>query len=89
MRDKVNYIFNNVLYKPEWIGGYLWKRILRDCTFGYRCENINKDFYFNESHIKSYNSNQPFSIDQAHKEMIHFRNQINEWEQMRSKKIGR
>ncbi len=89
MRDKVNYIFNNVLYKPEWIGGYLWKRILRDCTFGYRCENINKDFYFNESHIKSYSSNQPFSIDQAHKEMIHFRNQINEWEQMRSKKIGR
>jgi len=88
MIDKVNFIFTNMLHKPEWLGGYLWKRVLRDCTFGYRCENLNKDFYFSESHVQSYTSNQPFSINEAAQEMIHFRNQINQWEQQRSQMIG-
>lgn len=88
MIENVNYIFNNVLHKPEWIGNYLWKRVLRDCTFGYRCENINKDFYFNESHVKTFGSNQPFSLVDACKEMSNFRNQINQWEELRKNKLG-
>jgi len=30
--EKVNFIFNQVLHKPEWVGGYLWKKVLKDCT---------------------------------------------------------
>ena len=83
--DKVDFIFTDILHKPDWIGSYLWKKVLKDCTFGYRCENANKDFYFNESHNKSINSLQPFSFEDACKEMIQFRNQINEWERARAK----
>ena len=82
--DKINFIFTDVLHKPEWIGSYLWKKVLKDCTFGYKCENINKDFYFNESHKQSLQSLQPFSFEEACKEMVQFRNQINEWEKARS-----
>ena len=85
--DAVNYIFTDILHKPEWIGGYLWKRVLRDVSFGYRCENMDKQFYFNESHIKNQNSNSPFSIEQACQEMANFRKQLNIWEHNRIHKI--
>ena len=78
-----NYLFEHVLCRPEWIGNHIWKRMLKDLTFGYKCENTDKDFYFNESHLKSQHSNFPFSPDDALKEMLNFRTQINEWEQAR------
>lgn len=83
VNDITNYIFENVLCKPEWIGGHIWRRMLKDLTFGYKCENMNKDFYFNESHKQSQNSNTSFSPQDALTEMLNFRNQINEWEQAR------
>jgi len=88
MVDKVNYLFANTLHKPEWVGGYLWKKILKDCTFGYRCENVQKDFYFNESHVQTQQGNQAFSIDEAIKELAFFRGQINEWEQARYETVS-
>ena len=83
--DKVNFIFTNVLNKPEWIGGYFWKRMLKDCTFSYRCADADMNFYFNESHIQSYNNNKSFSIEDAFKEMYNFRMQMNQWEEARAK----
>lgn len=85
--DKVNFLFRNVLCKPEWIGGYFWRRVLRDCTYGYRTENVDGNFYFNESHVQSYSQYKPFSFDEATKELLNFRNQINQWEQARYKKV--
>lgn len=81
--DQVNFIFTDILHKPEWVGSYLWKKVLKDCTFGYRSENINKEFYFNESHVKSVSSNAPFSVEEACREMLNFRNQLNQWEEQR------
>ena len=78
-----------MLCKPEWIGGYLWKKVLKDCTFGYRCENVNKDFYFNESHLQSTQGNQPFNWDGAYQELKTFRNQINDWERARAQLVQR
>jgi glycosyltransferase involved in cell wall biosynthesis len=85
--DKVNFIFSNVLCKPEWIGTYFWRRVLRDCTYGYRTDNVDGNFYFNESHIQSYSQYKPFSIDEAVKECLSYRNQINQWEQARYKRV--
>lgn len=81
--EKTNFIFTSILHKPDWIGNFLWKKVLKDLTFGYRCENMNKDFYFNESHIQSFSGNESFTFEKAVKEMTHFRNQINEWEKAR------
>tara|TARA_B100001113_G_C21110312_1_gene622908 strand:+ start:571 stop:2208 length:1638 start_codon:yes stop_codon:yes gene_type:complete len=87
--DKINFIFTDVIFKPEWIGTYFWKRMLKDCTFGYRCESIDPNYYFNESHIQSYNTNKPFSIDKAFEEMYRFRLQLNEWEVARQERINK
>ena len=87
MVDKVDFIFDNILHKPEWKGNYLWKRLLKDLTFMMRCENSDKNCYFNESHIQSYTANTPFSLEDACNEMTNFRNQINQWEQARGQMI--
>jgi len=85
--DRVNFLFSDVLHKPEWIGGHFWRKVLKDCTFGYRCENINKDFYFNENHTQSISGNQPFTWDAAREELNRFREQINKWERARAQLI--
>ena len=86
--DRINFIFTDILHKPQWIGGYLWTKVLRDCTFKYRVINEDSDFYFNESHVPSMDKYQPFSFEQACQEMTHFRNQINHWEAARRQLIG-
>jgi len=86
--EKVNFLFTNVLHKPEWIYSFFWRKILRDCTYGYRCANVEPDFYFNESHIQNYNSHKTFSIDDAFKELSNYRQQINIWENARQRKIS-
>tara|TARA_Y100000296_G_scaffold46988_1_gene53855 strand:- start:77 stop:1714 length:1638 start_codon:yes stop_codon:yes gene_type:complete len=87
--DKVNFIFTDILAKPEWVGGYFWKKVLKDITFGYRCENLKKDFYFNESHLQSYGGNQPFNLEDACREMHSLRTQINQWEKTRHESLIR
>ena len=85
LADKVDFIFTDILHKPRWIGGYLWAKVLRDCTFKYRVINGSDEFYFNESHLTSMDKYQPFSFEKACEEMTHFRNQMNEWEAVRGK----
>ena len=85
--EKVNFLFREVLCKPEWIGTYFWRRVLRDCTYGYRTDNVDGGFYFNESHIQSYNSYKPFSLEEAAKELLNYRNQINNWEHARQQRV--
>lgn len=86
LADKVNFIFTDILHKPHWIGGYLWSKILRDCTFKYKVINSENDVYFNESHLTSMDKFEPFSFEMACVEMTRFRNQINEWEIIRGNK---
>ena len=81
--EMTNFIFNSVLCKPQWIGNHIWKRMLKDLTFGFKCDSMSKDFYFNEAHVKSQGGNSPFSPQDAIEEMASFRNQINQWEQSR------
>lgn len=83
LTDQVNYLFQHVLHRPEWIGGYLWAKTLRDCTFGYRVQNSEEDYYFNESHLPNADKYQKFGFADAARDFINLRNQWNEWEQLR------
>ena len=88
LSDKVNFLFTDVLHKPDWIGGYYWGKVLKDCMFKYRIISSNEDYYFNESHVQSQGQFLPFDINAAHQEMTNFRNQHNSWEQARLQTIG-
>jgi glycosyltransferase involved in cell wall biosynthesis len=85
LQDQVDYLFNYVLHKPEWIGSYLWSKTIKDCTFGYRVQNSEDDYYFNESHAVDQNKYKPFNFNDAAKDFIYLRNQWNQWEQLRGK----
>lgn len=85
LKDQVNYLFTHVLHKPEWIGGYLWSKTLKDCTFGYRVTNSEDEYYFNESHQVDYNKYHPFGYADAAKDFTFLRNQWNSWEELRGK----
>ena len=85
LQDQIDYLFRNVLHKPEWIGGYLWAKTIRDCTFGYRVQNSEDDYYFNESHKVDQDKYKPFNFNDAAKDFTYLRSQWNQWEQLRGK----
>ena len=86
--DQVNYLFNHVLHKPEWIGNHYWAKILKDCTFGYRVKNSEDDYYFNESHKPSMHKYDSFSIAHAGKELTKLREIWNKWENVRVERLA-
>ena len=87
LKDQVNYFFNNILHKPEWIGGYFWSKVIKDITFGYRVHNSEDDYYFHESHTPKVDKYQRFNMEMAVKELVHLREQWNHWEEYRAKVI--
>tara|TARA_R110001599_G_scaffold347737_1_gene574300 strand:- start:1424 stop:3085 length:1662 start_codon:yes stop_codon:yes gene_type:complete len=89
LREQVNFIFNKVLYKPEWIGNFLWAKVMHDCTFGYRVKNAEEDYYFNESHVPSMDRYEDYSIEGAYKDLSALRNQWNQWEELRRSENAR
>jgi glycosyltransferase involved in cell wall biosynthesis len=84
MKDIVNYLFRNVLHKPEWIGGFFWSKVIKDCIFGYRAIPSEDDYYFNESHATVVDKYQPYSLEEAVKDLVFLRDQWNKWEKIRS-----
>ena len=80
LKDQINYIFANVLHKPEWIGGFFWSKVIKDITFGYRVHNSEDDYYFHESHMPQVDKYQKFNMEMAVKELTNLRNQWNTWE---------
>jgi hypothetical protein len=83
LKEQINYIFSNVLHKPEWIGGYFWSKVIKDITFGYRVHNSEDDYYFHESHVPQVDKYQKFNMVMAVQELTNLRNEWNKWEQIR------
>jgi len=83
LTDQINYIFEKVLHKPEWIGTYFWAKVIKDITFGYRVQNSEEDYYFNESHLPMQEKYQKFNMEMAVKELTSLRVVWNEYEQLR------
>lgn len=79
-KDQANFLVAEVLRKPELIGRYLWRRFMKDLTYGRRLDNTEGNFYFNEHHIKDQVRSKPFSFKDAYGEMIKLREYYNTWE---------
>mgnify|MGYP003642134812 CR=1 FL=1 len=88
VKEQVDFLFNHVLRKPEWVGNHMWKRTLRDITYKCTASNTNVDFYFNESHINNNIRNWgKFDVNLAYTHMAKMREMHNEWEKIRANKI--
>ena len=89
LRDQVNFIFENVLFKPEWIGSFIWSKVMKDCTFGYRVKNSEEDYYFNESHVPNMDRYEDYRIEDAYKDFSNLRQSWNQWEELRRSENAR
>jgi len=88
IKDQVDFIFTNVLRKPELIGSYIWRRTIKELTYKCTALNTEVDFYFNESHLNNNVRNwAPFTVEDACNHMLHMRNMLNDWEKLRSDKL--
>lgn len=79
---QANFLIGRLLQKPEWIGGRLWRRTLKDLTYGKRLANAG-GFYFNESHIKDQVKTIDFSYQDAYNEIVKLIDYYNIWESHR------
>jgi glycosyltransferase involved in cell wall biosynthesis len=81
--DQTNFLISEVLRKPELIGSFLWRRLLKELTYKSTVENLS-NFYINEHHYKDALKMKPFTYKDAYDSMVALRNFYNTWEQYRS-----
>lgn len=84
--DQANFLISQVLCKPELIGTFLWRRLLKELTYKATIENVNS-LYLNESHYKDMLKMKPFSYQDAYRLMVQLREYYNLWESHRAKYI--
>ena len=87
IKDQVNYLFHNVLGTPEWIGGQLWRRLLKDLTYQATAANSNNGFYFNESHLKDKMNFDKFHLQDAYNRLFELRKSYNQCDHVRMEKV--
>ena len=87
VKEQVNYLFYHVLGIPEWIGGHLWRRLLRDLTYQATAASSNNGFYFNESHLKDKMNFDTFKIQEAYNKLFQLRQSYNHCDGIRMQKV--
>jgi glycosyltransferase involved in cell wall biosynthesis len=87
--DKATYLIRDVLGRPDLVGKQLWRRLLKDLTYGTTVESAGNQFYFNESHLKDNLRTNKFSFKDAYDSMVALRDYYNVWEGHRMKAINR
>ena len=87
--DQINWIFINVLGKPELINGSIWKRMTKDLMYRATMSSNVPGFYYNDySHPDMEKRHEEFSIERAFEACSNMRNVINQWEQIRTSNKG-
>lgn len=87
--DRADYLIGAVLGRPDLIGKQIWRRLLKDLTYGTTVENAGNQFYFNESHLKDELRANKFTYQDAYNSMVALRDYYNIWEDHRANANGR
>jgi glycosyltransferase involved in cell wall biosynthesis len=87
--DQINWLFINVLGKPEWINKAMWKRMVKDLTYRATLTSSIAGYYYNDySHPDMEKRYEEFNIEKAFHMCLNMRTMFNDWENARMKKIG-
>lgn len=87
--DQVNWLFTNVLGKPELINGSLWKKTIKDLTYRVNMVGHVAGYYWNDySYPDMEKRMDPFDINKAFQVFTNMRNFYNQWELNRIQKLG-
>lgn len=85
--EQANWLFINVLGKPEWIGGAMWQRMTKDLTYRLAVSQDIPGYYINDlAHPDIERKYQSFDIQKAYEMCFNLRTYMNQWEQVRYEK---
>jgi glycosyltransferase involved in cell wall biosynthesis len=88
--EQVSWLFTNVLGKPQLINGAMWKRIVRDLTYGITASSHVPGYYSNDfSMPDSEKRIEEFNISKAFEMLYNSRMQLNHWENVRLEKVNK
>lgn len=85
----VEWCFINILYKPEWIGSYMFLRACKDLNLGKTRPTMGSYIFSDHSLAFHAPDNRPFTRQDLVNELIGVRNNINHWEQIRANSLHR
>jgi glycosyltransferase involved in cell wall biosynthesis len=87
--DQVNWLFVNVLGKPELINTSMWKKMVKDLTYRSCISGSVPGYYFNDSSHPDYERRfDEFSLDKAFNACLQVRDLHNQWENLRLKRMS-
>lgn len=87
--DQVNWLFLNVLGRPDLINKSMWRRMIKDLTYRASMSLNIPGYYYNDySHPDMEKRYEEFNIEKAFGICLHMRNSFNQWEQARMQKLG-
>jgi hypothetical protein len=77
----------NVLNKPEFIGKSLWKKTVKDLTYRMSLSTSIPGYYYNDySYPDSERKYEEFTFDKAFSYFVSLRENLNNWEKIRTSK---
>jgi glycosyltransferase involved in cell wall biosynthesis len=87
--DQVNWLFLNVLGKPELINTSAWKKMVKDLTYRSYISGSIPGYYFNDSSHPDYEKRfDEFNLDKALGVCLQMRDLYNQWEDLRIKRMN-
>jgi len=86
--DQVNWLFINVLGKPELINKSIWKRMCKDLMYRSTMTSMIPGYYYNDfSHPDLERKFEEFTLEKAFQMCLNMRSAMNEWENARLQRM--
>lgn len=87
--DQANWLFTNVLGRPELLNKSMWKRMVKDLTYRASMTLNVPGYYYNDySHPDMEKRYEEFNPQKAFEICLSLRDMFNQWEQLRIQKVG-
>ena len=87
--EQINWLFINVLGRPDLINKSMWKRMAKDLLYRSTMTSHIAGYYYNDySHPDMEKRFEEFTIEKALQTCLNMRNHFNQWESIRLQKVN-
>lgn len=87
--DQINWLFVNVLGRPDLINKSTWKKMAKDLFYKSTVTSSIPGYYWNDySHPDMEKKHEEFNIEKAFQACLYMRHQFNQWESIRMQKVN-
>lgn len=87
--EQVNWLFANVLHRPDLINKALWKKTVKDLIYKMAISSHIPGYYWNDYSMPDMmKSHEEYSLEKAYNFFANVRTNYNNWEKLRGQKLG-